>query len=86
MKREEEMEMPTPCAHCGGWFDLKDGYSSEKWYSGIVICEGCHTEEEAEVERDDEIEELNSQIEDAQHTIASAQERLKELEVKPWLD
>ena len=27
---EEEMEMPCPCKKCGKWFDLNDGYGSEK--------------------------------------------------------
>ena len=76
-----EMEMPTPCQRCGNWFDLNDGYGSDKWYPNTVICKSCHKEEEAEIERDEEIEELKGQISDAEYTIKNAKERLKELEV-----
>ena len=53
------MEMPTPCEHCGTTFDLYDGYASEKWHEGIVICSSCHEEEEKEMEEDDRWETIN---------------------------
>lgn len=76
---ENEMEMPTPCVHCGVIFDLNDGYGSEKWHKDIVICEKCFREEELELDRDDEIEDLCLQISDAEWTIKDANKRLLEL-------
>ena len=73
------MEMPTPCNHCGKIFDLNDGYGSEKWYPNIIICEPCHYKEEAEIEREEEIENLIEAIRDAEWTLKYSQERLKEL-------
>ena len=35
---DHNMEMPTPCQKCGGWFDLLDGGGSEKWFPNTVIC------------------------------------------------
>jgi peptide subunit release factor 1 (eRF1) len=81
MELSEEMEMPTPCLHCDKWFDLNDGHGSEKWYPNKVICPKCGREEEAEIERDEEISELKDQITDAVYTIEDAKERLKVLGV-----
>lgn len=58
----EEMEMPTPCIHCGEIFDLNDGYGSEKWHPNVVICENCHSKEEAEIEEDERWEDINIEI------------------------
>jgi peptide subunit release factor 1 (eRF1) len=77
----EEMEMPCLCQHCGKWFDLNDGHGSEKWYPNTVICPTCGREEEAEIERDEEISELKDQIHDAVYTIEDDRRRLKELGV-----
>jgi hypothetical protein len=77
----EEMEMPTPCTHCKKIFDLNDGYGSDKWYPNIVICEACHREEEKEIERDEEIQELKETISNAEYDIKQAKARLKELGV-----
>lgn len=79
---DEEMEMPTPCTHCGEWFDLNDGYGSEKWHKGIVICESCYEEEQEEIDRDEEVEDLKDAISDAEETIKSSKSRLKELGIK----
>ena len=59
-----EMEMPTPCEHCGQIFDLNDGYASNKWHEGITICSECHEKEEEEMERDGEIEDANFALEE----------------------
>lgn len=61
----EEMEMPTPCEHCGSIFDLNDGYGSEKWHPNIVICEKCHEDEEAEIEEDERWDSINTEISNA---------------------
>lgn len=63
--QNEEMEMPTPCQHCGEIFDLNDGYGSEKWYKNTVICENCYRKEEDEIEEDDRWEEINIDISNA---------------------
>ncbi len=47
-------EMPTPCEHCGEWFDLNDGYPSRKWHKDITICPKCHNEEMIEIENEED--------------------------------
>ena len=37
------MEMPCRC-DCGKWFDLNDGYPSDK--SNFIICKECHEKEQ----------------------------------------
>jgi hypothetical protein len=74
-----EMDMPTPCEHCRHIFDLNDGYGSEKWHKGIVICPKCYELEEQEIERDNEILDLQNVISDAEITIKDSTERLNEL-------
>lgn len=78
---DEEMDMPCPCSHCSKWFDLHDGEGSDKWYPGVVICKACHQEEEAEIEQDEEIDQLREDIEEAESTLIHARARLKELGV-----
>ena len=82
MDEFEEMEMPTPCQKCGNWFDLHDGYGSDKWYPNTVICSDCHNDEQLEIERDEEIEELRNQIDEAKETISCSIERLAELGIE----
>jgi hypothetical protein len=78
---DEEMEMPCKCQHCGEWFDLHDGSGSQKWYPSTVICSTCHREEEAELEQDEEVQELRDTIEEAEAALSSARKRLQELGV-----
>lgn len=73
----KEMDAPCPCQNCGEWFDLHDGYGSEKWFPNTVICEQCHLIEEKEIEKDEEIEEQVNALEDAVWTV---NESLVELE------
>jgi peptide subunit release factor 1 (eRF1) len=80
-KDPEEMEMPCSCRKCGEWFDLNDGRGSEKWFPNTVICEDCGEEEEKEIEKDEEIDDLKIAISDAEITIKDSIERLKELGV-----
>lgn len=82
------MEMPTPCVKCGEIFELNDGWTSEKWFpvrngTGTIICEPCGREEEAEIERDEEISALNEEIEQAEYTLNSARNRLAEMDAVP---
>jgi len=72
---DEEMEMPCQC-RCGKWFDLNDGYGSEKWCPNEVICKSCHDKEEKEIERDEEIEDAKNALDDAVYTV---NEKIKEL-------
>lgn len=74
------MEMPTPCQKCGDIFDLNDGATSAKWFPNTVICESCGNQEDIEIERDGEIQDLKSAIEDAEWTIRDSCARLKELQ------
>lgn len=73
--------MPTPCQKCGKWFELNDGAYSEKWFPNTVICQNCGNDEEIEIRRDEEIEDLKNQIDDAEVTIKEARSRLIELGV-----
>lgn len=77
----ENMEMPTPCQHCGNWFDLNDGVGSEKWHPNTVICEECADLEEKEMDRDDLIRSLKAELADAEWTVENCRKRLKELSV-----
>jgi hypothetical protein len=55
----EEMEMPCLC-DCRRWFDLNDGYRSlDPYHANRVVCPSCHNDEQ---KRQDEIDELESQI------------------------
>lgn len=78
---EYEFEMPTPCQKCGKIFELNDGTQSVKWFQNTVICQVCGDEEQKEVERDEEIQDLKSTIDDAVITIKYSRERLIELGV-----
>lgn len=80
LNEEDDCEMPTPCKKCEEIFDFNDGYGSEKWFKNTVICENCHELEEAEIERDDEIENLEWEIENALDYIRHAHNRLKEIQ------
>ena len=75
--------MPTPCEHCGEWFELNDGCGSEKWHKGIVICETCAQSEQEEIENDEEIEE---QVERAENAMFDFNESVKYLKEKKALD
>lgn len=73
------MEMPTPCEKCDEVFDLHDGASSPRQPS-IIICARCASLEQAEMEAEEEHEELEAQIEDAEYTLKMARMRLAEIE------
>lgn len=79
---DENMDMPTPCQKCGGWFDLNDGCGSEKWFPNTVICESCSNIEEQEIELEIDIDDLKIEIEDAEFTLRDGKERLAQLEKK----
>lgn len=76
---EEEMEMPTPCQHCGEWFDLNDGCGSVSWYPGTVICETCYKVEDKEMELSDDIENCRNAISDAEYMLKEQGEELVKL-------
>ena len=73
-----EMEMPTPCAHCGEIFDLNDGCASDKWYRDTIICEKCSDEEQKEIEEDEYKEELNIEVSNALYSL-DEEENIKNL-------
>ena len=62
---DEEMDMPTPCQHCGELFDLNDGGASSKWYPNTIICKQCSDGEDKEIEEDDRWETINNEISNA---------------------
>jgi hypothetical protein len=75
---EFDIEMPTPCQHCGIIFDLHDGTASELWYPNTIICDSCGNIEEREIEVRDEIANLHNEIEDAEWTIKNSNLELDE--------
>jgi hypothetical protein len=81
--REDEpndfMEMPCRC-DCGKWFDLNDGYSSEK-QKNKVICGECGETEEKEIEREEQITDWKSSYDNAKYDMESAAKELKKLGV-----
>lgn len=78
----DEDAMPVPCDVCGGWFDLHDGAAHPR-NEKTIICEGCAHDIQEEVDREEEIEDLLSQISDAEDTIKECRKRLEELKYKP---
>lgn len=73
----EEMEMPTPCQHCGEIFDLNDGFGSEKWYPNTVICKSCSEKETEEIEEDERWETINIDLTNALYGL-DKEENLKD--------
>lgn len=84
----EELDMPTPCVHCGNIFDLHNGYGSKKWYSReqIIICPTCYEEEQKEIERDEEIETCLEIISAAEWDLEDAKKRLEAVNYNPKVD
>ena len=73
---DEEMDMPTPCQHCGELFDLNDGGTSENWYPNTIICEKCSTQEDKEIEEDERWETINNEISNVLYDLED-EEKLK---------
>lgn len=82
--REDEpnefMEMPCRC-NCGKWFDLLDGYASER-RPNVTICGDCQESEEKEIERENVIQQLKEDIDDAIVTIEESQNYLNNAKIK----
>lgn len=76
----DEDAMPCVCSVCNGTFDLNDG-SNHPRRENEIICEGCADDIEKEIEKEEEIEDLKSQIDDAVITIKDARNQLIELGV-----
>lgn len=74
-----EDDCPIVCEECGGMLDLYDAVKHPRSDKSIVICEGCADEIEKQIEREEEIEELKTQISDAEDTIRECKKRLSEL-------
>ncbi|KFF26883.1 hypothetical protein [Chryseobacterium vrystaatense] len=81
MEDFEEMEMPTPCIHCGELFDLNDGYGSQKWYPNTTFCVNCYELEKGEIKMDEEIEEMKEELSEAIDTVRRLGGRLKKTKV-----
>lgn len=77
--KNEKMEMPTPCIHCGETFELNDGYESEKWHENTTICSSCHYLEETEIEDDELWEDINNEISDALYYLEKKEKLLERL-------
>jgi uncharacterized Zn finger protein len=73
-----EFEMPTPCKKCGEIFELLEGLTSERWFPNTIICAECWHQEEEEIIRLNEIEDLKISISDAEITIKDAEKQLLE--------
>lgn len=75
----ENIEMPTPCVHCGELFELHDGYESKKWHLNITICKNCQGEEMKEIAIEEEIEDLVANISHAEDNIIRYRKKLVSL-------
>jgi hypothetical protein len=76
------MEMPVQC-DCGKWMELNDSWPSAHQLQvgvNVTACNGCREKEEAENERQEEIEDLQNTIDDAEYTLKVAKERLAVLQ------
>jgi hypothetical protein len=79
METPDGMEMPVQC-DCGQWMELNDSWRKETpGADNVTICEDCHDKELAEIERENEIEDLQSAIEEAEYTLRESRKRLAEL-------
>lgn len=76
----DEDASPCICEVCNGWFDLDDGLDHPR-KQNIIICEGCAMDIQKEIEKEEDIEELKSQIDDAVITIKDARTELENLGV-----
>ncbi|MBD8081111.1 hypothetical protein [Chryseobacterium caseinilyticum] len=74
------MEEPTLCIHCDEWFDLSDGYGSEKWHDNTIICRNCHIKEEVEIEADDRWESINIDLVNALYDLDKEKELANRLQ------
>ncbi len=81
---DHNMEMPTPCRKCNKWFDLNDGIASEKWFSNTVICDECGALEKKVIELEDEIDYIENDIADAEHTLTHGKIHLAKLRNELW--
>lgn len=77
---DDRMEAPCMC-RCGNWFDLDDG-CSDLDNSKTLICQECSDAQEAEAEKQEDIDDLKSSLEDAEWTVKDCKEQLKKLGVK----
>jgi hypothetical protein len=77
----DEDAMPCICSVCNGWFDLDDGSANPR-KDNEIICEGCADDIQKEVDIEEEIEELETEISDANDTIKHCTERLEQLKLK----
>ena len=75
----DEDSMPCPCQKCDEWFDLPDGWKSDKWFPNTIICADCGREEEKEIELDNEIDDLKVLIENAEYDLKNGKARLEEI-------
>lgn len=73
----DEMEMPTPCQKCDGWFDLNDGTGSEKWFPRTIICPECGEREQAIIDVENDIEDLQEEIDSAKEDISAGKKTIR---------
>lgn len=81
----DEDDMPCPCEVCHEWFDLNDGKEHPR-KDNLVICVPCANAIQVEVDREEEIQDLLSQISDAEDTLKECRQRLAELNYNPEKD
>lgn len=74
--------MPTTCYRCNKLFDLIDGHDSVKWFPDFLICEECHCLEEKEIEKDEEIMEIEFSLSDAKLDVVEYSKQLVALGCK----
>lgn len=67
------------CAKCNNPVDEYEGDKSEKWFPGSILCNDCWDAEAKEIQNDEEIDYLESEILDAEQTIRESHKKLKEL-------
>lgn len=85
MFSNNEADAPCSCTKCSQWVDLSEMYPSEKWYKEeqLLICSDCSSEETAELEIDNQVEEIFDHVEWGWLGVRDAQAQLRELGFKP---
>ncbi len=71
----EYMDMPCQC-DCGLWFDLNDGHRINS-KPNQVVCGECAESEKADEEKEQEIENFKSALDDAYFTIKDTGEAFR---------
>jgi poly(A) polymerase Pap1 len=76
-----EDDMPCPCTQCSEWFDLEDGMTNPR-KDNEIICAKCARAIQEEVDKEEEIENVQAALSNAQWEVNDYKKQLHELGCK----